>query len=71
MSRLVTPGTLRRWRRRHWTYRRNGGRPPVDAKVAALIEQIARENPSWGCERIQGELLKAGHRVSASTIRRS
>jgi transposase len=72
---MITPQTLLRWHRefvkRKWTYRRRGpGRPPLGPKTTDLIIRIGRENPRWGCVRIQGELRKLGIRVGASTVRR-
>jgi hypothetical protein len=59
--RLVTPATILRWHRRlvarHWTYPSGPGRPPIDPAIAALVEQMARDNPGWGYQRIHGELL--------------
>jgi len=71
---LVSPQTLVRWHRelvaRKWTYRRRSpGRPPIDAELRELVLRLARENRSWGCVRIQGELRKLGIRLGATTIR--
>jgi putative transposase len=71
---LVKPETLRRWHRRlvagAWTYPHRGhGRPTLDDGVRQLIIRLANENPRWGYQRLKGELLRLGVRVSATVIR--
>ena len=75
-SLLFSPATLLRWHRelvrRRWAafgQRARRGRPPIPAELQDIILRLARENPLWGDRRIQGELLKLGYRVSATTIR--
>jgi transposase InsO family protein len=70
---LVQPATILRWHRAgfraFWRRRsRRVGRPPTPR--AALIREMAAVNPLWGAERIRGELLKLGVRVSKRTIQR-
>ena len=71
---FVKPDTLLRWHRRlvagAWTYpHRRTGRPPLDQELQQLIVRLARENPRWGYQRIQGELLRLRVVVSANAIR--
>jgi hypothetical protein len=70
----VTPATLLAWHRRlvarKWDYtsRRPPGRPSTAAAIRKLVIRIATENPTWGHRRVQGELIRLGHRIAASTV---
>lgn len=71
----VTPATVLAWHRRlivcKWDYskrRSRPGRPPTASAVKALVLRPARENPRWGCRRIQGELVRPGHSIGATTV---
>ena len=70
----VTPGTLIAWHRRlvtrKWDYtsRRRPGRPSTAAAIRKLVIRIATDNPTWGHRRVQGELVRLGHRIAASTV---
>jgi putative transposase len=70
----VTPATLLAWHRRlvarKWDYAssRRPGRPSTATAVRKLVIRIATDNPAWGHRRVQGELVKLGHRIAASTV---
>jgi hypothetical protein len=71
---LVRPETLLCWHRRlvagAWTYpHRLTGRPALNPEVQQLIIRLATENPTWGDQRIKGELQRLGIWVSATAVR--
>ena len=56
---IAKPDTILGWYRRLIAQKFDGskrrsypGRPPVEAKLEALIVQIAKENSGWGYDRI-------------------
>jgi len=72
---VVKPRTFIAWHRKgfrlFWRWKSEGGRRPIPVELQRLIRKMARENPSWGEERIANELLlKLGLRVSPRTIRK-
>jgi transposase InsO family protein len=71
---IVQPATLIRWHRQgfqlFWRWKSKPGRPRIPVELQALIRQMARDNPTWGQERIANELLlKLDLRVSPRTVR--
>ena len=73
---LFTPDTILRWHRtlvaRRWDYsnrRKNQvGRPRVRQVIVELILRFAKDNPTWGYDRIQGALANVGYRISDTTV---
>src|SRR5262249_54574302 len=72
---LVKPETIIRWHRAgfrlFWKSRsrpRNG--TPIPKETIDLIRDMAGRGRLWGAERIRGELLKVGIKVSKRTIQK-
>jgi putative transposase len=64
----VTPATLLVARKWDYTNRRRPGRPLTPAAIRKLVIRIATDNPTCGHRRVQGELVKLGHPIAASTV---
>jgi len=73
---LFTPDTILRWHRmlvaRKWDYsnrkEKKPGRPRIRQVIVDLTLRFAKENPTWGFDRIQGELSKVGYQICDSTV---
>jgi len=75
ISRLFTPDAILRWHRllvaAKWNYaerRKSVGRPATSSEVVELILRFAKENPTWGYDRIADALANIGHDVSDQTV---
>ena len=72
---VFTPDTILRWHRQlvakkwdHSDKRKSVGRPRIRQVVVDLILQFAKENPTWGYDRIQGALSNVGYHISDTTV---
>ena len=72
---IACPETILRWNRelkaRNWDYsnrRKKAGRPAVPKKIVDLILKLAKENPGWGYNRIQGAVGNLGYSLSDTAI---
>jgi transposase len=72
---VAKPDTILGWYRKLIAHKFDGsqhrsypGRPPVAAKLEALIVQMAKENSGWGYDRIAGALANLGYEVSDQTV---
>jgi transposase InsO family protein len=73
---LFTPDTILRWHHQlvaqKWDYshrrKKQPGRPTLPAEVVELVLRLAKENPRWGYNRIQGALSNLGHELSDASV---
>jgi hypothetical protein len=71
---IVTPDTILAWHRKlvgktMICGRRSPGRPQKSRDVAALVVKMAKDNPTWGYDRLEGALKNLGHLTAPTTIR--
>jgi putative transposase len=71
---IVKPETLIGWHRKgfrlFWRWKSRLGRPRIPDNFRQLIVRMVQENPTWGEERVAGELsVKLGILVSPRTVR--
>jgi putative transposase len=72
---IVKPDTILAWHRKLVAQKFDGskqrqspGRPRIDPEREELVLRMARENRSWGYDRIQGALMHLGYAISDQTV---
>jgi len=72
---IATPDTVLAWHRQFADQKvapseplRSVGRPRVDPEIEDLVIRMARENRSWGYDRIVGALANLGYIISDQTV---
>jgi putative transposase len=75
VSQIVKPDTILGWHRKlvaqkfdGSTQRKAPGRPAIDQELEVLVVRLAKENRSWGYDRIVGALLNLGYTISDQTV---
>jgi hypothetical protein len=75
ISTLFTPDTILRWHRQlvaqkwdHSAKRARVGRPATPQEVVDLVLRFAKENPTWGYDRVADALANVGHTISDQTV---
>ena len=71
---LASPDVILAWHRnlvaRKWAFpSRRPRRAEAMKAITIHLLRLAKENPTWGYDRLQGALTNLGHKVSASTLR--
>ena len=76
IGKVFTPDSIIRWHRQlvtqkgYYSHRKQtkSGRPRVGHVIVDLTVKFAKENPTWGYERISGALSNVGYHICDSTI---
>jgi transposase InsO family protein len=75
VANIVKPDTILAWHRQLVAQKFDGsnqrkapGRPTTNQELEALVVRMARENRSWGYDRIVGALANLGYTISDQTV---
>ena len=72
---IARPETILKWHRQLVARKFDGsksrqthGRPPIATDVEDLVLTMAKDNPSWGYDKIAGAICNLGHSISDTSV---